>query len=269
MLPGKSWLSEGFCGAWGLGCTVCAGALALSQSLKPGRNARWKTKWATYQVRSLTRRNGKSYLGQHAHTQAHKRAMQVVRAAQQDAHVHLSKSAHVPSPHLADEAEAWKGMVPQLQAWIDAWAESSTCVSFRKQETISLKKGSLSNGLRKQRRKMLNIMAEVIRKHMRAEIREATSITLALDGKGCRKVVRYRCDTPSPSPPTGWERFRRNCETQRSPVSDCSQQDGLEVDDGMTSRIPHVTDGIIGIVMLSLQSLSETHAGHSKSAART
>ena len=47
-------------------------------------------------------------------------------------------------------------------------------------------------------RKQRGILAEVAREKHRECLRQATSITLALDEGKYKKVVRFRCDTPAP-----------------------------------------------------------------------
>jgi hypothetical protein len=91
--------------------------------------------------------------------------------------------------------DAWNGRVPQVDVWIDAWAQCNVRMSFRSQEALQEQHSRQEGCVRKQRRKLVAIIAEVVRCRMRAELRGATSIALAVDGKGTRKVVRYRCDT--------------------------------------------------------------------------
>ena len=96
--------------------------------------------------------------------------------------------------------------VPQRQEWMDVWADSTSYVSIRKHESLKEKRGELkkaTSGLRKRHRAMIRIAAEVVRADVRKTLREATSITLAVDECDTRKVLRVRCDTPEP--PYQWD----------------------------------------------------------------
>ena len=95
-----------------------------------------------------------------------------------------------------------KGNVPSPEEWRNAWSVLSETVSLRKVARIFEKqKGKvitpLFNKQRKRYRKQLCVMAEVLRNRIRKVLREATSISLALDECKYRKVLRYRCDLPS------------------------------------------------------------------------
>ena len=100
---------------------------------------------------------------------------------------------------LADDKSLLKGRVPQVDDWVDAWAESTEQVSFRKQARIWTKKGGCARArnLRQIRRKQLKIIAEVRRQDIREQLRRATSIGLSMDERRDTKVVRVRCDAPT------------------------------------------------------------------------
>ena len=84
-------------------------------------------------------------------------------------------------------------------------AESIEKIAFRKQARLADKKrltGSckklprhLSN-LRKIRRKQLKVMAETRREVLRERLGKALFISLSLDDREYKKVVRFRCDAP-------------------------------------------------------------------------
>ena len=97
--------------------------------------------------------------------------------------------------------------VPQRQEWIDVWADCTSYISIRKQEVLKEKRGERVNGcfggLRQRKRAMIRVAAEVVRESCRKRIREATSISLAVDECDTRKVIRVRCDTPEP--PYQWD----------------------------------------------------------------
>ena len=45
---------------------------------------------------------------------------------------------------------------------------------------------------------MAGVMAEIVRRKNRTRLKEASSITIALDESNTRKVLRFCCDTPNP-----------------------------------------------------------------------
>ena len=96
-----------------------------------------------------------------------------------------------------------KGNVPFPEEWRNAWSVLSETVSLRKGARMfeKQKKGKvispLMNKKRKRYRKQLCVVAEVLRNRIRKVLREATSISLALDESKYRKVLRYRADLPS------------------------------------------------------------------------
>ena len=99
---------------------------------------------------------------------------------------------------LADDKSLLKGRVPQVDDWVDAWAESTEQVSLRKQARIWSKKGcARARDLRHIRRKQVHIIAEVRRRYTREQLRRATIIGLSMDERRYLKVVRYRCDAPT------------------------------------------------------------------------
>ena len=99
---------------------------------------------------------------------------------------------------LADDKSLLKGRVPQVDDWVDAWAESTERVSFTKQARISSKKGCVrARNLRQIRRKQLKIIAEVRRQDIRAQSRRATCIGLSMDERRKLMIARFRCDAPT------------------------------------------------------------------------
>ena len=99
---------------------------------------------------------------------------------------------------LADDKSLLKGRVPQVDDWVDAWAESTEQVYFRKQARIWSKKGcARARNLRQIRRKQLNIIAEVRRQDIREQLKRATHICLSMDERRYLNIVRYRCDAPT------------------------------------------------------------------------
>ena len=96
-----------------------------------------------------------------------------------------------------DDKQLLKGRVPQSDDWVKAWAECTEKLAFRKQERLEGKReGERRPNFRRIRRKQVRIMAEARRMDIRQELSEATSITLAMDDRKHRKLIRYRCDAP-------------------------------------------------------------------------
>jgi hypothetical protein len=127
--------------------------------------------------------------------------------------MYLTSEAHLAAlkpvrEEAAEEAEAkrldleiFRGRVPQVTDWVDALAENSCNISFRKQEKVARRKdtdGRAHNCERRVRQKQVAIMAEWVRNGTRKRLREASYVTLALDEAKRRRLVRFRCDTPRP-----------------------------------------------------------------------
>jgi hypothetical protein len=116
--------------------------------------------------------------------------------------------------------------VPQRQEWIDVWADCTSYVSIRKQEVLKEKRGERVNGrvngLRRRKRNMIRVAAVVTRKYTRKRIREATSISLAVDECDTRKVLRVRCDTPEP--PYQWDGVTCICKKLYGITGDVSRE---------------------------------------------
>ena len=93
--------------------------------------------------------------------------------------------------------DPFRGRVPSPQDWRDAWADVTSCVSIRKQVKLANMKqrGRIS---RQARKKMTLIMGEDARQRCRKRLAQATSVTVALDDCGGKKILRFRCDTPGP-----------------------------------------------------------------------
>ena len=91
-----------------------------------------------------------------------------------------------------------------MQDWADTWLAITEGHSIRAKRRIRRrrKKKKKKNGRvirpRQCIRKQRQLIADVAREKSRTLLREATSITLALDECKYKKVVRFRCDTPAP-----------------------------------------------------------------------
>ena len=223
-------------GPWGLGCCLCAAGCA-SGSLRRRRSAiqkayakdgiqhqrvcRMNTKFARYEHRVHRKSTMVGDIEAHASSQLHKLVRDNMIAPAE----HLALAPLLPDPEsaacgadpestacgadpesaacgargkeLATIAELFKGRVPQLQEWVDAWADCSSAVSFLKQEEISRKRHKVHH-TRRHIGKMALVMGEVARMRARKTLKAATSITIALDESKTRKVLRFCCDTPTP-----------------------------------------------------------------------
>ena len=110
----------------------------------------------------------------------------------------LQEAMSLASADVGADKSLLKGKVPQITDWINAWAEATEHVSFRKQVRIWGKKNGrkIHDYRRKVRRNQLKVIAETRREDVRKHLRRATCISLALDERKYKKIVRFRCDAP-------------------------------------------------------------------------
>ena len=154
---------------------------------------------------SLKRARPSSDTAARAKTRASRAEMKVVAEAASGAEQTQSIAAFSPRVDIDDclrsqegsVFDPFRGRVPSPQDWRDAWADVISCVSIRKQCRLANMKqrGRIS---RQARKKMTLIMGEDARQKCRKRLAQATSVTVALDDCGGRKVLRFRCDTPGP-----------------------------------------------------------------------
>ena len=71
-------------------------------------------------------------------------------------------------------------------------------VSIRKQCKLADRKQEGGGVTRQGRAKMTLVMGMEARERCRKRLRDATSVTVALDDCAGRNIVRFRCDTPEP-----------------------------------------------------------------------
>ena len=100
---------------------------------------------------------------------------------------------------VLDERHLLKGRVPQGQDWLDAWSETTEHLAFRKQERLKNKKKNThtSNNLRRTRRKQVRVIAETRREDIRELLGRAQFLSLAMDERKYKKIIRFRCDAPT------------------------------------------------------------------------
>ena len=183
-------------------------------------------RWSRFDIRRLVRQDQAcTAIQEHACSETHKaalaffagklarplpqvapeaRAQPVARedTAQRTAEEHSAPQpvaqflAAVNAPQPVAREDVFRGRVPQVTDWLDAWANSSSSVSFRKQAKIASKR--MQSAYRSQRSKQVRVMAEIVRDGIRKRLREADSITIAVDEAQARKILRLRC---VPRPP--------------------------------------------------------------------
>ena len=186
------------------------------------------SKWARYEVNWLASpAQAVRYMRRHSETLAHRRACLALPTAaardagppllgtvvplapldsvQEGAAVGAAENAVVCASQevsfdfsAADDEHlrVFRGRVPQAKEWADAWADSTSEVSFRKQVKTAEKRGDhIRQNMREIRRKQLTIMAEVARRDVRQKLKRARVISLAIDEAQRKKIVRFRCDS--------------------------------------------------------------------------
>ena len=85
---------------------------------------------------------------------------------------------------VVDDRNLLKGRVPQIQDWLDAWAESTEHMAFHKQARILGKKGQQRyNNLRRMRKKQIRVSADARREDIRKQLGEAQFISVSMDDR--------------------------------------------------------------------------------------
>ena len=155
------------------------------------------TKWARLEVRELDQMSAWSFL-QHSRQAGHQVAMHLYLRPQLPL-----ESAISDTDVSAALSRIRRGSLPPPEHWLRVWRFVKTPTSLRGAQAIlgteaflaHLRTGQgLEETKRKQIKKSILCMAEVIRARTRAALLEAHSITLALDDRGPYRVIRYRCD---------------------------------------------------------------------------
>ena len=153
-----------------------------ARALRRGRCAREKrtdfwqrllranTKFVRYEFRLAAGSKNRFFLKQHGSTEQHRLACRLLTSAEG----HLSFIPEVGPEAIALDSTSFAGRVPQPEHWKTAWAESTSVVSYLKQETLAKKKGESREGIciRKQRAKLVTIMSEVAKRKARKHLRE-------------------------------------------------------------------------------------------------
>ena len=232
-----AWLGRGVgrtTGLWGLGCVPCSKFLASGKKLpaKLGRAKGVLSKFAKFEVRPTSSFHARFLIERHSAMFAHRMVTgtcllppersrrrvdsppRLHRPAQPDAQIPPQPLACLLGESAAGAADAvpaadaalLKGNVPSPEEWENAWSllsEDTSCIGasriLAKQAASGATPEWSVDRQRKRLRRQLCVMAEVLRRKIRQELRLATCITLALDESRYRKIVRYRADVPDAS----------------------------------------------------------------------
>lgn len=208
-------------GPWALGCSVCAHMLhRLSAGSESGNyNAvrtkirRFCTKWSRFEVRGIKSMQPSTFL-KHAQSDMHKRAVRW--------HMEPDLPLKLLVPTYED-AQLFRGAVPQLPDWLRVWRAARSGVSFHALEALQGTEAFLEAArrpagtewqpravARKAAARMVNIMAAVVAEQRLEILQDATCISLATDDRGDYRIVRYQCDAQDscPRPPHASVRAR-------------------------------------------------------------
>ena len=221
---------------WRLGCDICAWektrAHKENHNGRRGSDCR-SNAFANYDVANSKEpwRKVLQHIKQHATTDGHKAAVTASRLAARSLPERLLKepesrplATETPSEacrplataaFVVDEAAAeaaaaeataavaadkalLKGRAPQAQDWLNAWAETTENLSFHKQARLSTKRNIRRwKNERRIRRNQLAIMAEARREVIKNHLLEAKYISLSMDDRKYKKIIRFRCDAPA------------------------------------------------------------------------
>ena len=168
--------------AGGMGCVLCSWfAERFSHSKPAGRDKRFSTKWARFEVRG-----GKSMQSEC-----------IKRHGQSDVHTRAWKCYTNPEAAgcilTQGEEDLWllRGAVPQISDWLRLWraVRSSSC-SLRALEAISFTdsfvqcdRASPKAITREAYHHMIEVFVDVLRRQKRDKLRQAISICISLDDK--------------------------------------------------------------------------------------
>ena len=182
-------------GQWGLGCLVCAHAMAKlgkESSLRAqGCKARICTKWAQFEVRPSSLQA--SHLSQHSSVRSHKLALSIYLSPDVPVHEILQDATDMA------ESELFQGSVPQPADWLRAWRSLVEGTSFRESsrrchtESFIAGLGSVAPS-RQAIISLQRIIVECMREEKRRVIKQAAYIALAVDDRCPHKLLRFRCD---------------------------------------------------------------------------
>ena len=201
-----AWLAERpvrWGGAWALGCTMCADALARQTFGEGGegpRRARHSTAWARFEARPAALQA--EHIRQHRDSDVHRLA--VMAWLRLDTPMRLSLQAS-----LGDDALLAKN-VPQPEDWLRCWRATRTPQSWRAAaqhlETEHYIRPSRTRAVRARPLvRMAEILREVVRMKKRDLIRQCSAMSISFDDRAGHKLVRFRVDTLNSTPAASLE----------------------------------------------------------------
>ena len=175
-------------GAWDVPSVRSCGAGSCRRGrLAVGGNRKWDCKWGRFEISSLSQCQAAA-LSNHAMSQCHRAAIKSLEDPS-------SPLEALVQPEASDEA-LLHGHVPQPEDWLKAFCLVRNPVSFFKGEKqsendsyISIRKGKIT---RFSMKKLVSVMAEIVRRQKRAWIQKASHICVAVDDKAPYRLLRFR-----------------------------------------------------------------------------
>ncbi|CAE7204721.1 unnamed protein product [Symbiodinium natans] len=183
-----AWLAErpaSLAGEWAVGCAPCAALRArAAQSDSRARHLRrrFDTKFARYEIRTLSQMQASSFQN-HAESDIHKRAIRGVSLP----------DAPLESLILGsrEDEELLSG-----SDWLRCWRMIKSPVSYNKaaaqsvtETYIAIRKKSVTRYTLK---RMVLVMVEIVRRRKREALKNSSCCSVALDDKAPYRVIRFR-----------------------------------------------------------------------------
>ena len=106
---------------------------------------------------------------------------------------------------LHEDAELFRGGVPQVCDWVKAWRACRTPVSFSSAAKFGVTADFLYSSRerlpvsRRAFRSMVLVMSDVIRSRKRCMLAESGSISLSLDDRKAYRLIRFKCQVERPA----------------------------------------------------------------------
>ena len=118
-----------------------------------------------------------------------------------------------PAALCHEDAELFRGGVPQVADWISAWRACRTPVSFAAAEKFGITADFVYSGRkripvsRRAFRSMVLVMSSAFRKRKRSMLSGSGSITLSLDDRNAYRLIRFKCQVERPAhiEPAEWK----------------------------------------------------------------
>ena len=109
-----------------------------------------------------------------------------------------------PASLIQSDVELFRGGVPQVADWVNAWRACRTPVSFRSAEKFGItadflystrKRSAVS---RRAFRSMVLVMSSVLRRRKRDILRGSGAIAVSLDDRAAYRLLRFKCQVSRP-----------------------------------------------------------------------